>query len=273
MPRGTSISDTAIIQGRLWTPAVLLPNFWLDASDLSTITVATGVSQWRDKRGNGVNAVQATGANQPTYSATSFFGRPGITFDGVNDGLSISTTAGQNTTHGVFWVFQRIGAGTDTGGSGYRPEISCASSVGGADNGALHYVKNTNNLGASYPYYNAPGPVTMNYDLTAGTVYSNTAGQVMSFQNNVTGWGVWRNGLLEGTTAGLATPNSTNSGYNLAVQLVPVRTSNIIIAEVLHIPISNTTNRQLVEGYLAWKWGLQTSLASTHPYINRPPLI
>ena len=26
------------------------------------------------------------------------------------------------------------------------------------------------------------------------------------------------------------------------------------------------SNRQIVEGYLAWKWGLQTSLPSDHPY-------
>ena len=268
MPRGTSISDTAIIQGRLWTPAVLQPNFWLDASDLSTITVATGVSEWRDKTGKGVNAVQATGANQPTYSATSFFGRPGITFDGVNDNMSISTTAGRNQTHGVFWVFQRIGAGTDTGGAGYRPEISGLSS--GTDRGALHYIKSTN-LGASYPYYS--GPSIVSYDLTSGTAYSNSVAQVMSFQSNVTGWGVWRNGLLEGTTVGISTPDTTNIGYMLAAQISPQRNSNLVIAEILHIPISNTTNRQLVEGYLTWKWGLQTSLAANHPFINQPPLI
>jgi hypothetical protein len=268
MPRGVSISDTAIIQRRLWTPAVLQPNFWLDAADLSTITIATGVSEWRDKTGKGVNAVQATGANQPVYSETSFFGRPGITFDGVNDNMLISTTVGQNLTHGVFWVFQRIGAGSEVGGAGYRPDISC---TGTSDRGALHYVKNNNNLGASYPYYN--GPSVSNYDLLVGTAYSNSVGQVMSFQLNGTGWGVWRNGLLEATTTATLTPNATNTGYMLAAQATPVRTSNIIISEVLHIPISNTVNRQLVEGYLAWKWGLQASLTSDHPFINRPPLI
>jgi hypothetical protein len=32
----------------------------------------------------------------------------------------------------------------------------------------------------------------------------------------------------------------------------------------------STQNFQLVEGYLAWKWGLQSSLPSTHPYKNTP---
>ena len=30
-------------------------------------------------------------------------------------------------------------------------------------------------------------------------------------------------------------------------------------------------NRQLIEGYLAWKWGLQASLPNTHPYYSATP--
>jgi hypothetical protein len=32
-----------------------------------------------------------------------------------------------------------------------------------------------------------------------------------------------------------------------------------------------TSQRQQVEGYLAWKWGLQTNLPSTHPYAKVRP--
>ena len=33
----------------------------------------------------------------------------------------------------------------------------------------------------------------------------------------------------------------------------------------------STTNRQIVEGYLAWKWGAKDNLASSHPYSISPP--
>jgi hypothetical protein len=33
----------------------------------------------------------------------------------------------------------------------------------------------------------------------------------------------------------------------------------------------NTQTRQSVEGYLAWKWGIQNSLPTTHPYYLAPP--
>lgn len=33
----------------------------------------------------------------------------------------------------------------------------------------------------------------------------------------------------------------------------------------------NQTIRQRIEGYLAWKWGIQEKLPAGHPYINVPP--
>ncbi len=248
-----------------WTPALARPAVWLDATDTSTITIATGVSEWRDKSGNGSHATQSTAANQPVYSRTGFFGLPGITFDGSNDQLDISTTRMQNTTHGVFWVFIRRGAGT---GDAYRPSVGVLSA---ADRGALHYVKNTNNFGASYPYFG--GPINNNYDLGSGTAYDNTTAQVMAFQSNVTGWGVWRDGRLEGTTNGIAAPNTTNTGFILASQSALNRKSNITMTEFILLETTDNRRRQAVEGYLAWKWGLVANLPADHPFKNRPPLI
>ncbi len=255
---------------RLWTPADLpigMLSVWLDAADLSTITIATGVSQWRDKSGNNAHATQTTAANQPAYSQTGFFGLPGITFDGSNDSLSISTTQMQNTTHGVYWVFIRRGTGTP--GDIHKPIVGIRT--GGADLGALHYIKTSNNLGASYPYYGAP--LNNSYDLTSGTAYNNTNAQVMVFQSNTTGWGVWRNGTLEATTSGIAAPSTANTGFILAGQNNPNRKSNITMTEFILLRTTNTSSRQIVEGYLAWKWGLTANLPTAHPFKNRPPLV
>lgn len=47
---------------------------------------------------------------------------------------------------------------------------------------------------------------------------------------------------------------------------------NGTIGEILIFHTTLTTNqRQQVEGYLAWKWGLQKSLISSHPYYLFPP--
>ncbi len=262
---------------QLWTPANLPTgnlSFWQDATDTSTVILATGVSQWRDKSGNNRHFTQAVGENQPSYSNTAFFGLPGITFDGVNDSLAVTGISSQitNRTHGIYWVFRRISG--NAGGSGFNPTISVRSASNG-DNGALHYIKNTGGFGASYPYFGHP--TSASYNLTSGTEYNNTTGYVISFQANApsgaTAWSVHRNGTLEGNTNTIGTPSANNDGYVLAHQVNAIRYLNCVFAEVLMVQNTNSSIRNLTEGYLAWKWGLQGNLPINHPFRNRPPLI
>jgi hypothetical protein len=35
----------------------------------------------------------------------------------------------------------------------------------------------------------------------------------------------------------------------------------------------STADRQRLEGYLAWKWGLQANLPAGHPFRNNPPTV
>ena len=64
------------------------------------ITIATGVSQWNDISGNGRHLTQATGANQPTFGATSGpNSTPALTFDGSNDVLSATFSAINQPLH------------------------------------------------------------------------------------------------------------------------------------------------------------------------------
>lgn len=55
---------------------------WLDATDASTITIVTGVSQWADKSGKGNTVVQATEALQPTYETNVQNGCSVVRFNG-----------------------------------------------------------------------------------------------------------------------------------------------------------------------------------------------
>ncbi len=51
------------------------------------VTLATGVSQWNDLSGAARHYTQATGANQPAYTA-NLAGYPVLTFDGTNDSMT-----------------------------------------------------------------------------------------------------------------------------------------------------------------------------------------
>jgi len=63
--------------------------YWLDASQSSTITIGTGVSEWRDAAGGAIKATQATANNQAAYQTAAQNGKNAVYFDGVNDGLTI----------------------------------------------------------------------------------------------------------------------------------------------------------------------------------------
>jgi hypothetical protein len=61
---------------------------WLDASDSSTVTVATGVSEWRNRlSGTGIAATQGIANSQPAYQTAQQNGKNALYFDGSNDSL------------------------------------------------------------------------------------------------------------------------------------------------------------------------------------------
>jgi hypothetical protein len=59
---------------------------WYHASDATA-------SSWPDRSANGYNLVQATGANQPAVSATSFMGKSGVTLNGTSSFMKATGVA------------------------------------------------------------------------------------------------------------------------------------------------------------------------------------
>lgn len=74
-----------------WSPFDLGTSLlaWWDASYGVSLATAS-VTAWADRKG-GYSAAQGTSGSQPTYSATSYNGRPGITFDGTDDELTVAS--------------------------------------------------------------------------------------------------------------------------------------------------------------------------------------
>ena len=68
-----------------------LPGFvyWLDASQSSTITTQTGVSEWRDAAGGTIKATQITANSQPAYQTAQQNGKNAVYFDGTNDSMGL----------------------------------------------------------------------------------------------------------------------------------------------------------------------------------------
>jgi hypothetical protein len=87
-------------------------NGWWDAADASTVTISTGVSEWRDKSGNARHAAQTIGNNQPGYTNT-LNGKNTLTFDGSNDSL-LTTSFSLSQPYSVFCVARRVTGGAQS---------------------------------------------------------------------------------------------------------------------------------------------------------------
>ncbi len=106
-----------VIEDEAYTYAAVSDQaLWLDASDLTTLLDANGVSAdgggflgkvaaWNDKSGNGYHATQSTNSKRPDFSVRTINGRVVPDFDGSDDCFAISNmivNIGPSTVIAVF---------------------------------------------------------------------------------------------------------------------------------------------------------------------------
>jgi hypothetical protein len=74
-----------------WTPLRLGSSLlaWWDSAYGVSLS-GSAVTAWADRK-NGYSAAQGTGSLRPVFSATSFNGVPGLTFDGTDDYLELAS--------------------------------------------------------------------------------------------------------------------------------------------------------------------------------------
>lgn len=77
---------------------------WYDASDASTITTSTGVSEWRDKSGSGRKLSQSSGGNQPALVSSGIGGKPTLDFTAASSHYMTGTFSQSLSAVTVFLV-------------------------------------------------------------------------------------------------------------------------------------------------------------------------
>jgi hypothetical protein len=146
---------------------------------------------------------------------------------------------------------------------------------GGSTAGAGRFISLTGSTTAELNY-NTSG--TSNAALPITGLNADSTNILSTVQSNTTLSG-WRNGTFV-TPFDLATNYFVNWNTTATVATVGGRFDRVMygqIMEILHfnVPMS-TVDRQTIEGYLAWKWGIQSSLPADHPYnptiVQRPLL-
>lgn len=248
-------------------PSVLQNLFlWFDGADMSSIVRSNGtnISIWNDKSGKNYNLTN-TAYTGPTIVTTS--ANPvgyTINYNGTNQFLSNLTMspAANSTSVTLFAVFSytdpanfgRLFDGFNPGSPDNFPVLRLS-----AGNPGIFNVVKGNGVAAT------PTSTVSNLWSTGLRIFSTVCTSTRDLSTFING--------SAGNT-GVVSSNAVNFS-RITVGVANYLTGNFLPANINEIVLYDTaltpTQRQKVEGYLAWKWGLQASLPSSHPYFSEKP--
>lgn len=229
--------------------------YWLDASDSSTITIETGVSEWRDKSGNGFDFVQPDTSKQPAYSDT-FNGRNVVTVDGSNDDLTItgvSNTSGSDATGGALFVAFRLNAADTSYSVLYQGGASLHRDVFASKIYAGH-LRDTRLEGVADNALPTSAGVAAVYSHVVNNAADSHSMRVDGLEKHSTtsDHTNWRARTGQSYFLGRGPASDRWEGY---------------VCEIIEYGTALTAAQvSKVEGYLAWRWGLEGQLPTNHPY-------
>jgi hypothetical protein len=298
VPSLAPVSVSGVSRGSInvWSPT-LIPGcqLWLDAADATTLFQNTSATTpvtidgqtigcWKDKSVNRYSFIQTITANQPTYKNSILNGKSITRWNGTSSGLQSSTTlpfyTSASSGGSFFFVFmitnnstQRFLMTYQNQNSGVfcvsESEIGCPTGNVDTGNFGIHQGCSKANVALNQITTNTYFLMNLNL-LSSGVAPANTT--------------IFRNGISSSMTAqtggfysGTTYPHTNNSRYlNIGYRAPFGGTIDCWlpgdIAEIIWYqnPLG-TIQRQQIEGYLAWKWGLVGSLPATHPYKRWPP--
>jgi len=280
----------------LWTPSQIATALWLDGSDASTLFDATDggslvaadgtVARWEDKSGNSRHVTQATAANRPLRTLLNVNSVSELTFDGTNDAVALASDLSLGTAHSIFIVARSSATITAasapsillSGGTYTNPSTTTSDFLLGIGSvtGNLTNERLWSLVVAHFGY--APqvyGYGKTNADISAPFITSSaytTTGN--AFRGRFNGSA----DFAAISTAGAY--DATNTRYPTLLRSIGNRHFNNSafwsggIHEVIVCPsYLSTADTQIVEGYLAWRWGLQSSLPADHTYKSAAPQV
>jgi hypothetical protein len=250
-------------------------SLWLDANDKSIMSLtSTSVNTWTDKSPNGY--IFTAGTNKPTLSENIQNSKSTILFAAASSNYLQGNAASTNfaigtNSYALFAVF-KITSGN--GGIYSKSKFSAGSGriLLVRDNGLFNFAFTHTDGGFVQPI---TSPVTTNtYQLLSITINRKTENKDTSYVNGT---------LLNSYT--YPSGDATNYTPTTNVMLIGayndeagtgIRPGYYLegnIAEIISYtnPYDmSTTIRQVIEGYLAWKWGV-TLVDTQHPYRNNAP--
>jgi hypothetical protein len=216
---------------------------WLDGADRNSVVLSgSNVTQWRDKSGQGRNAIVSSNAFA-TYSGNPL----GLRF---SNSFYTTTYTADPTNETSFTVFNYI--------DGHPNIIIVGASSGGREIAIFNTVNDIGIIKALIAW----GPTT---PITSNAIQMATAVLTSGVSSSIS---------ANGGAPTVGSAITFNSGGNTVLgrenAANPLPFGGFLYETIFYNFVLSTSQRQQVEGYLAWKWGLQSSLPATHPYKNSP---
>jgi hypothetical protein len=254
----------------LWLPTDLGADLalWLDADDASTITLnGSTVSQWDDKSGNNFNFANATASGQPAYLATGLNGKPSLRTDGADTLFYQSSLLGQNVSGLTAAI-----VGVHPVGAGFVANACDFFISNGVGNLSTRFALLVNPAGQTADRYSIAGR-RLDADTYTGvpsstSAVTNAGNPWIRIGQRAYSAGVanhWTNGTQDMTNGLVGTQGSGNTSDTASLRsnlftnnstTAGFAPANSQLSEIVvtHSTMT-TTDRQKLEGYLAWKWG------------------
>lgn len=267
--------------GTLWTPANLTtpPALWLNNTSTVTNDGTGHCSNWSDISGNGYDYGQTASNQRPAITSAGLNGLRTITFDGSNDNLVSNISTNNLATNVAALSYFVLANPVPTSSTARIANWSVGTSTGGSGSSARAAIY-VGTAGANTVSAYQRKPDSGSAVAATHTGYSTQAWHLWEAEHN---WGAATVAIrMDGNTAtttntGQTAGNSDNSQSNVVEIGGDTASGQVIngsIAEMIALGyIPGTSDRQKIEGYVMWKWGLQANLPPGHPYQSAPPYV
>ena len=232
---------------------------WLDGNDPAGTGVkpANGatVSTWNDRSGNGYNATPSSGRIAGTFSSPLncvYFQSPSVGYQ---------TSYPANPTNESMFIVANI----DSPSSINNNTLICGQQ------GARSLGIGWNGTGATNASAYLNSQVTWQLSTPAGSYAAGTTALITGQVSSGTNLSIAMNGATFTTGSGGGFYANTTTHLGVDTTSTAYYYKGYAMEIIFYNSVLNTSQRQTVEGYLAWKWGLQSNLPGDHPYKAAAP--
>jgi hypothetical protein len=279
---GDTVSSVATAISGAWTPLALgTPTLlaWQKADEI-TGSNTDPIATFLDGSGNGKHYTQVTSASRPTLLTANLNGKNVVKFDAptADQYFDVPNIFSGKTAGSIYMVVKKTVDPARSGGSGFSDQYTgihrFGNSTGASSAGHMPYTD-----GVIYAEF---GTDTRK---TAGDPTPSLASwRIISNHSAASDFGMYIDGGVY--SAGVPAPFYSTVSNTVGFDPAPTFGRSVrdptgsflykymegTVAEILLINGKlSLSDQQKVEGYLAYKWGLQANLDAAHPYKSSAP--